>query len=159
MERQDREGKEIKMDENTGLLSMDIMGPGASMTGIGYFDEKGVGIETSLLKSPGMGGVAIGATEEKDYQERMAGARLNEVIVDLGPVISFKDRMRVFEIATKVGDWSRATEVDKNTGHEYWDSKTLLSACNGTTVEDVERYIVLEEIKRNFYEECMEAFR
>lgn len=74
--------------------------------------------------------------------------RLKNTVIDVYPLIDCKDRVRIFEIATKLGEWSRASEVNKNTGEEYWEYKTRYSACEGTGIEDVERYIVCSQRDR-----------
>ncbi|OGJ21111.1 hypothetical protein A3K73_08415 [Candidatus Pacearchaeota archaeon RBG_13_36_9] len=68
--------------------------------------------------------------------------KLNNVVVEAYPLIGCKERVRIFEISTKLGGWSRASEVNKNTGEEYWQYKIGYSACGKTSVEDVEKHIV-----------------
>jgi hypothetical protein len=73
--------------------------------------------------------------ESEESDSRMI---LNNVIAYAVPSDEDKDRIRIFEIAKRKGDWSRVTEVNKNTGHEHWGHSTNYFG----NVESVEKYLM-----------------
>jgi len=69
--------------------------------------------------------------------------RLNKVIIEVVPLEDNKDKVRIFEITTKVGEWSRVSEVDRHTGREYGESQVKYSACNRVSAEEIKSQLMM----------------
>jgi len=92
-----------------------------------------------------------GAKEEKTIKWPKSeddSEGLSDVIIDVRSLKDCKDRVRIFEIATKAGNISRVNEVNKDTGRVYWEHQARYSCSNGTSVEDVEHYLIKSEMDR-----------